>query len=74
MFALMAGLKLWANNPVLGGKTATGHGLVQAAFDDGMFVSPADNNVPDDALDAYTAHLRANAGDIERLLNEATAG
>lgn len=60
--AFIAALRRWAVNPVLGGKSSVGHGLVEMQFENGWRIAPDGVDLPD--TPAYDAHIQEHADAI----------
>lgn len=65
--ALIAMLRFWGRNPVLGGKSAVGHGQVRLHFDNGWYIAPGQIELPE--ISMYESHLSANAEAIKGLID-----
>jgi len=65
--AFITALRLFAAYPALGGKLATGHGLVEMLFENGWKISPWAFSLPE--AQHYEEYLRDNAREIKLLLD-----
>lgn len=62
----LAALRLWSRNPVLGGKSSTGHGAVEVDLDNGWHITPYAHNLPEPRL--YDSYIEKNADWIGSLV------
>lgn len=63
----LAALRLWAKRPTLGGKSGSGHALVEMDLDNGWLITPYDgHNLPEPRM--YYKHIEQNADWISSLV------